>query len=430
MPENVLPSIRYLFYLFIVAIPFESASTGTVSIVGSIPMILGMALTGAALLQPRICFNPPPGAFWCFVGYLVVCLALGTTQNLDYRGLVLTKLLTFAQLLVLMWISFNLFMYSEIRRNALLLFVASCTLLAVLQMAGVGAVSVAGGRSSMFGDNANALGATLSLGLIILVGVVYGRITVERRITLFAWIVFPIIGIAIIMTGSRGSLLGLVFGIALLIIRDGTWEAKIKIGSIVVLAIGFLAFTAFSNDAMRTRLERSWYQGDTAGRDKIHAHAWMMVFERPMLGWGPVYNQVELGSRIGRSVRDPHSLYLTVLTETGLLGAVLFFGGLGLLVRAAWQSRSRAEGALPMAIIGCLLVSFVAGSWLTRKLLWLMAAYVLASAQSPRETARQVPVQFLVPIDVADQGSGTVVPFPEAPNAGPGKISTRRERPA
>ena len=82
---------------------------------------------------------------------------------------------------------------------------------------------------------------------------------------------------------------------------------------------------------MRTRLERSFYQGDTAGRDKIHGHAWVMFFEKPMLGWGPVYNLVELGSRLGRSARYPHSLYLTVLTETGLLGSVLFFGGLGLI---------------------------------------------------------------------------------------------------
>ena len=161
MPENVFPSIRYVFYLFVFAIPFESASTETVSTIGSIPMILGMALTGAALLQPRVCFNPPPGAFWCFVGYFVVCLVLGTTQNLAYTGLVLTKLFTFAQMLVLMWICFNLFRYPEICRNALLMFVAACTILAVLQILGVGTVSVGQGRSSMFGDNANTLGATL-----------------------------------------------------------------------------------------------------------------------------------------------------------------------------------------------------------------------------------------------------------------------------
>jgi hypothetical protein len=247
MPENVLPSIRYLFYLLVLTVPFETASTQTVSIIGSIPMILGMALTGAALLQPRVCFNFPPAAFWCFVGYFVVCLALGTTQNLEYRGLVLTRLLTLAQMIVLMWISFNLFRYPDICRNALLLFVAACAILSVLQVFGIGTVSMAQGRSSLFGDNPNVLAATLALGLIMLVGITYGRTTVERRLTLISWIVFPIIGTAIIMTGSRGPLIGLVVGIGLLVVRDGTWEAKLKIGSIAVLVIGFLVFSALSD---------------------------------------------------------------------------------------------------------------------------------------------------------------------------------------
>ena len=307
MPEKVLPSIRYLFYLFVLAIPFETANTETVSMIGSIPMIIGVGLTAAALLQPKVCFNFPPGAFWCFVGYFVVCLVLGTTQNLDYVRPVFTKLLTVAQMLVLMWICFNLFRYPEICKGALLIFVAACAILSLLQIVGVGTVRVAQGRSSLFGDNANTVGATLSLGLIALVGITYGRTIVERKIILLAWTVFPIIGTAIIMTGSRGALFAVVLGIAVLIIRDGTWEAKLKIGSITALAIGFLVFSALSDDAMRTRLERSFYQGDTAGRDKIHAHAWGMFFQKPMLGWGPVYNVVELGSRLGLSIRDPHS---------------------------------------------------------------------------------------------------------------------------
>jgi O-antigen ligase len=429
MPENVLPSIRYLFYLFVLAVPFESATTETVSLAGSIPMIIGMALTGAALLQPRVCFNPPPGAFWCFVGYLVLCLALGMTQNLEYKGLAITKLTRFVQMLVLMWISFNLFRYPEICKNTLLLFVAACAILAALQISGIGTVRMAQGRTSMFGDNANTVGATLSLGLITLVGITYGRTTVERRLTLLAWVVFPIIGTAIIMTGSRGALVGLLVGIGLLIVRDGTWEAKLKMGSIAVLAIAFLVFAALSDDAMRSRLERSWYQGDTAGRDKIQAHAWSMFYEKPMLGWGPFYNEVELGSRLGRSIRGTHSLYLTVLTEAGLVGGILFFGGLGLLVRAAWQARLRIEGSLPMALMGSIAITSFVAQWIGRKMFWLIMAYVLASAWSLRETARQEPAHS-DPLNVTGEGSGTLASFSEADNAGHGKVSARRERSA
>lgn len=429
MPENVLPSIRYAFYLFVFAIPFETAYTETVSLIGSIPLLIGMALTGAALLQPRVCFNLPPGAFWCFVGYFVVCLALGTTQNLEYIRPVFTKLLTLAQMLVLMWISFNLFRYPKICKSALLIFVAACTVLSVLQIAGVGTVRMAQGRSSMFGDNANIVGGTLSLGLITLVGITFGRTTVEKRLTLLALVVFPIIGTAIIMTGARGALIGLVVGIGLLVVRDGTWEAKLKIGSIAVLAIGFLVFAALSDDAMRARLERSWYQGDTAGRDKIQAHAWAMFYEKPMLGWGPFYNEVELGSRLGRSIRGTHSLYLTVLTETGLVGAGLFFGGLGLLVRAAWQARLRIEGALPMALMGSLVITSVAAQWIGRKMFWLIMAYVLASAWSLREIARQVPAHS-DPLNVTGQGSGALASFPGPTDAEAGRASARRERSA
>jgi O-antigen ligase len=201
-----------------------------------------------------------------------------------------------------------------------------------------------------------------------------------------------------------------VVGIALLIIRNGTWEVKLKIASVAILAIGFLTVTALSDDVMRTRLERSLYQGETAGRDKIHANAWAMFFEKPVLGWGPVYNQIELGSRLGRSIRDPHSLYLSVLTEAGLVGAALFFGGLALLARAAWQARAQIEGALPMAMLSCLLIFNVAGSWQNRKLFWLTLAYVLASAWSFRETSRQVPAQFSDQINVGRRGAGTLAP--------------------
>jgi len=427
MPENVLPSIRYLLYLLVFAIPFETSVTETVAIIGSVPMILGMVLTGAALLQPRICFAPPPGAFWCFVGYLILCLVLGTTQNLDYISLMLQRLIKLAQMLVLMWISFNLFRYPDICRNAILTFVAACATLAALQIVGVGAVSIAQGRTSMFGDNANVVGSTLSLGLIMLVGMTYAQTTVEKRLTFLVWIVFSIMGTAIVMTGSRGALIGLVVGIALLILRDGTWQAKLKMGSIAVLAIGFLVFTALSDDAMRTRLERSFYQGDTAGRDRIQGHAWVMFFEKPILGWGPLYNEVELGSRLGRSIRATHSLYLAVLTETGLVGFILFFGGVGLLVRAAWQARLRTQGALPMALMGSILISAFASQWTGRKLFWVIIAYVLASAWPLRETARQAPIQFSDPINVGDQGAGAVASLSEPINTRSGNVSARRE---
>lgn len=396
MPETVSPIIRVAFYLFVLAIPFETAFMESASSIGTVPMMIGIAFVGTALLQPRICFQRPPTAFWCFVGYIFVYLILGMTQNLIYAREMVTRLLTLIQLLLLMWIAFNLFKDPEICKGALLVLVAACGLLSIFMLTGTATVDSGQGRSTLFGDQVNVLASVLTLGLIALVGMTYGRIRVERNMAILAWILFPLIGTALIMTGSRGRLIALLFGIFLLVImKDGDWGAKLKIGFVAALAIGFLVVAALSNDAMRTRLEKSLYEGDTAGRDEIMARSIDMFFEEPLLGWGPVRNYSELGSRVGWVRRSAHNLYLSVLIETGLLGAIPFFAGLLLAVKAAWKARAGREGALPMAILSCLLIMNMSGTWHNRKLFWLILAYVLASAWSVRETARPISAQSL-----------------------------------
>src|SRR5262245_12423673 len=186
MPK-VNASIRYAFYTFIMSTPFETAYTDLVATVGTLPLLIGIAFIGAALLQPRICFAPPPGAFWCFAGYVLVYVILGTTQTPMYAGPMFTRLLTLIQLLVIMWTSYSLLKYPEICKGALLAFVASCTIISMLQIFGAGAEIAGQGRTTMFADNPNSVGITLALGLMALTGIAYGRMTVEKNMVLLAW---------------------------------------------------------------------------------------------------------------------------------------------------------------------------------------------------------------------------------------------------
>ena len=414
-PGTVSPIIRVAFYLFVLAIPFETAFMESASSIGTVPMMVGIAFVGTALLQPRICFKRPPAAIWCFAGYIVIYLILGMTQNLIFVGSVVTRLLTLTQMLLLMWIAFNLFKYPEICKWALMSHVAACAVLSIFMLTGTATVDSGQGRSTLFGDQANTLAGMLAFGLIAIVGLAYGRFRIERHIVILAWMLFPLIGIALVMTGSRGRLIGLVFGIFLLVImKDGDWRTKLKIGLAAALAIVFLILTALTNDAMRNRLERSFYEGDTAGRDEIMARAVDMFFEEPLLGWGPVRSRVELGSRVGWSQRDAHNLYLSVLIETGLLGAIPFFAGLLLVAREAWEGRVGREGALPLAILGCLLITNLSGTWHNRKLFWLILAYALASSWSVKQITRPISVRSADPISNMVPGSGPSTSFRQA----------------
>ena len=130
------------------------------------------------------------------------------------------------------------------------------------------------------------------------------------------------------------------------------------------------------------RWEKTFYEGDVAGRDRIFEAGLELFQEEPLFGWGPVRFWYELGHRLGLSKRDPHDLYLWILIETGLLGAIPFFSGLWLCVHAAWKSRYRVHGILPLVMILFMLVINLKGTWLKDKVLWVVLAYALASGSS------------------------------------------------
>src|SRR6266704_2087965 len=73
--------IRYAYYAFIFSIPFESAAIGIVPEHLTIARMIGYVFVLVALLQPSRCFRSPPKAFWYFVAYLYVFVALGFVQE-------------------------------------------------------------------------------------------------------------------------------------------------------------------------------------------------------------------------------------------------------------------------------------------------------------------------------------------------------------
>ena len=116
-----------------------------------------------------------------------------------------------------------------------------------------------------------------------------------------------------------------------------------------------------------------------AGREQIMPTAWSMFIESPIVGWGPINNVFELGSRFGRTKKDTHNGYLWVLTETGLAGAVPYLIALWLCLRAAWRARHGSEGSLPIALLITVFLINMSLTWHYRKMFWIILAYSVAS---------------------------------------------------
>ena len=121
---------------------------------------------------------------------------------------------------------------------------------------------------------------------------------------------------------------------------------KVKTAFVVVAVIASSrSWASYQIDAVRERWERTYYEGEVAGRDVLMPVAWEMFLERPIIGWGPVNHYWEMNIRTADpDGGDPHNLYLWLLKETGLLGCrAVFYWTVALLafgMEGAWQ-RSR-----------------------------------------------------------------------------------------
>ena len=314
--------IRYTFYAFIFSLPFEEAyiAGGTTSL----PKLFGIALAAFALFQPRVCYEFPPKAFWWLVIYLFIhglwalYLILFPPNIPDFSSAVISSVFRFVQFLGLFWISYNLLKQERIVNGAFWALSAAAILLAVLQLLGVtsevtgaaSAVSKGAGRVTAFEGNPNSLAAVLSLGLLALFGLAYGRIKNDWKARLIFWFGAGILAVAIIQTGSRGPLVAILASLAVFFLKGKNLETKLKFGVIALAGVLFLAMLSYHNEAVRVRWEKTFYDENLSGRDKIYPAAIGMILESPLIGWGPINHVWELGPRVGHPFRDEHNVYL------------------------------------------------------------------------------------------------------------------------
>jgi len=389
--------IRYVYFMFIFSLPFQLAdvgiNTGVSGMFFTLSRPLGYMLVLAASLQPSLMVRPPPKAFLCFAAYVGVYAGLVWFFGVESEPLAISRLFTLIQLLVLAWIAYNLMRYPRISNGALVVLSVSCTLLAVMMLSGL-----TGDTSQMprkvqqrltaFGANPNAISSMLSLGLLATIGLAYGRVQIKIRPRALIWAAAAVLAMAIVRSGSRGAIVALIAGFLTFLLRDKRLGrqltakfkmSRMKIALTMFVVIAGLGIVSFLYEPVRIRWEQTIFEGRFAAREKIAPAAFGMFLEKPLIGWGPVNHYYELGSRVGEERKDAHNLYLWILIETGLMGAIPFFAGVWLCWKRAWQARGGLHGVLPVALLLAYLVINLKGTLLTNKLFWIVLAYALAS---------------------------------------------------
>jgi O-antigen ligase len=196
-------------------------------------------------------------------------------------------------------------------------------------------------------------------------------------------------------TGSRGGLVALLFGLLMFGLSPArsAWH-RLRLGVLACVAVLAVAIGSYEVPMMRYRLHATESSGNMAGREGLYPLLVQMFKEKPIIGWGPDNNRYELSLREGNRLlmqRDAHNILLEVLTNSGLVGGVVFTVALLLCLVAAWRARSSPEGILPLALAACVFMGNMSGNWMSSKLIWVLLAYAVASE---RRSVRWVRSRF------------------------------------
>jgi hypothetical protein len=192
----------------------------------------------------------------------------------------------------------------------------------------------------------------------------------KTRAALMDVAVFLLVGLAVLVTFSRGAWLTLASLIAVWGLSRMTSRIPVAILGLLLLVLGASAFPLLTGE------ER--FSGFTdlsaVGRLASQQTAWRIFLDHPALGIGlgsaeffvQRYNVV-FASVSTFSLEHIYNLYLLVLVSTGLLGFTLFLGFLLTLVgrlTVAFRMETRREGPRQMRLAAALAYAACLGFWL------------------------------------------------------------------
>jgi O-antigen ligase len=384
--------VRWAFYLSVFAIPFALLYLpGTGERIGVSRMVQALILV-AILSQPRVCLRLVPIAIFWFLAYCGVRILAGLWFTRELATLWWPSTFNWLQFsLPWVWVMFNVLQFPNVSRRGLWALVWGCSFCALLHIAGIGVVEVDNGvegRSTVFGENANVVGATYAIAVIALLGLgLLKDVKIHQRLVLLPLI--AVVGAGMAKTGSRTAVLILIMGIAVLFGQGRSFGSRMKRFACLALMGAVLAGVVWQIPTVMERFEKvnSSNIQQQEGRVRMAPVLWEMFLRSPIYGSGPDGYQFELTRRTmpyrfrEQRMIAAHNLALLLLVETGIIGFLLFAAGLKASLVSAWKARLKPCGSLPLALLLPLVIAGALVSDPSHQLVfWFAMAYALAGA--------------------------------------------------
>ena len=386
----------WTLWCFVFVLPWDEFIL--MPVLGTIPRLVGLVASAVGVLhilaRRRV---RPLSWFHVFALLFVLWAGVSAFWSIDPQATRL-RFLTYLQLVVLVWLIWEIAWSPERQRALLQAYVLGVSLAAVVTirtyLSGVPALE--GTRYSAFSFNVNELGMRLALGLPM---AWYLSLSQPHQRVAWIWRLYLPLGVtAILLTASRGAFLAALVALAIIPWTVGRLRLRTKVALYALAAGTLLLATQFVPETSLARIQTMRADIDAGyfgGRGAIWTAGLEVAQEHPIAGVGAgAYGAaVEPTLFIGWGA---HSVPIAILVENGIVGLLLLLAAVAaatIPVRYLPPLQRRFSIVLLLALA----VASLSGEWENRKFFWFVLG-VLA-AQVVYRPAGQ-PVSLAVPLRV------------------------------
>jgi len=364
-------------WCFVFVLPWDKIIV--IPVLGTIPRIVGLVASAVGvvhvLARRRV---RPLSWFHVFAILFVLWAGVSAFWSLDPQATG-AKFLTYLQLVVLVWLIWEIAWSPERQRGLLQAYVLGVSVSAgvTIHTYLLGVPAIEGTRFTAFSYNVNELGMTLALGLPMA-----WYLSLSQPHQRFAWIwrlYLPLGVTAILLTASRGAFVAALVALAIIPWTLGRLRLRTKVALYALSAGTLFAATQFVPETSLERLQTIRADvgaGYFGGRGAIWMAGLEVAQEHPIAGVG--------AGAYGAAVEPTlffgwgaHSVPLAILVENGIVGLFLLLGAVAAVtipVRYLPPLQRRFSIVLLLAVA----VASLSGEWEDRKAFWFVFGVLAA----------------------------------------------------
>lgn len=262
--------------------------------------------------------------------------------------------------------------------KVLSIYVASIIVMYFLVLLGAGA-NLVNGRLKLFGENPNSIGVKVVIAFLIVVARLIDNKFNWKKIALNVFFCVATLNL-IILTGSRGALVSVFLGLAVLVLymKINIWK-KMALG---MVGLGFslflLNFIMSTNAAFSERILNTIETGDT-GRGQLWSTAWKIIENNLFMGVGLSGALPEMFRYSGR-LMYPHNVFLYVLMTTGVIGFLFYMMFIFRLAKNLYKNFKVRQQVIFLVMLAVVLFNMAkSGGAINKIFFWFFFALLIGS---------------------------------------------------